>query len=162
LYQRPGNRNFHILNPNTKEERPLVANDSVGWMFLPSTAPDGKEVAVLWNRFDKKGNSMRGIWLISLQDSSQVYLRRGYLYPIEWSLSGEWIYAFDNTEKPAKILRIPARGGELQTLVTLPFGDDAVSPYQISMTPDGNRIICAVAETQSDVWVMENFDPEVK
>gem|GEM_PF-3926505 len=30
------------------------------------------------------------------------------------------------------------------------------------MYPDGTEIVCDVNETQSDAWLMENFDPEVK
>ena len=76
--------------------------------------------------------------------------------PIEWSADGKWIYAW-NREKPLEILKIPASGGRPETLVTLPF--EHIYPG-IGMTPDGKRIVCAVVETQSDVWVMENFDPE--
>jgi len=32
----------------------------------------------------------------------------------------------------------------------------------IKMYPDGTEIVCDVNETQSDAWLMENFDPEVK
>lgn len=58
LYQRPGNRNLYILDPNTQEERPLVKDDSVGWMFSPCISPDGSRVAVMWNR--RPG----GVWVI--------------------------------------------------------------------------------------------------
>jgi Tol biopolymer transport system component len=45
LYHRPGNRNFHILNPNTEEERPLVEDDSVGHLpgrFLAGASLRGR------------------------------------------------------------------------------------------------------------------------
>jgi hypothetical protein len=39
---------------------------------------------------------------------------------------------------------------------------DGIDFDQVSMTPDGKRIVCAASEKQSDVWMMENFDPDVK
>jgi serine/threonine protein kinase len=156
LYHRPGNRNFHVLNPKTEEERALVANDSVGRMFDLTTSPDGKSVAVLWNR---KGRALDGIWRISLEDSSQTFLYRTGGDPIRWSADGKWIYVLDGLAaetKGAQIIKIPAAGGEPEALVTLPLEN----VYPASMTSDGRRIVCNVSETQSDVWLMENFDPE--
>ncbi len=53
---------------------------------------------------------------------------------------------------------IPASGGEPETLFTLPF--ERIG--SVSVTPEGKRIVCAVTEIQSDVWVMEHFDPAVE
>ena len=157
LYQQPGNRNFHLLNPETQEERPLVGNDSVGWMFSARYAPDGNTVAVFWNRRPKE--SAVGIWTISLEDASQSQVQRlgtdEMTFLMRWSSDGEWIYA--RIEK--KVTMIPVRGGDMRTAVTLPF-EGIVSPCDV--TPDGKRVVCSVLETQSDVWLMENFDPAVQ
>ena len=51
FYHNLGNRNFHIFNPITKENRLLVSNDSVGWMFRPRVSPDNLNLAVSWNRY---------------------------------------------------------------------------------------------------------------
>ena len=158
LYERDGNRNFHFLDPRTEEERPLVSNDSVGWMFSPRYSPDGKSVALHWNRWEAH-KSFRGLWRISLEDSSQILLARGDLYPIEWSADGKWIYYWNPGKKPAEIMMVPAHGGNQTTHAVLPFENVALS--YISMTPDGKTIVCTVVENQSDVWLMENFDPEV-
>jgi serine/threonine protein kinase len=153
LYQRPGNRNFHFLNPKTEQEKPLVENDSVGWIFDPRYSPDGKKVAVCWNR-----RPTPGLWVISLEDSSQVLLHSGFISPIEWSSDGNWVYAFNIYQKSSEILMIPVTGGEPKTFVTLPFENIS----HIAMHPNRKRFVCTVSETQSDVWLMENFDPEVK
>jgi Tol biopolymer transport system component len=158
LYHRPGNRNFHVLNPTTEDERPLVTDDSVGAMFDLTTSPDGKGVAVLWNR---KGRTLDGIWRISLEDSSQTFLYPTGGDPIQWSADGKWIYVLEGPAaetKGARIITIPAAGGEPEAVLTLPFE----GVYPASMTSDGRRIVCDVWETQSDVWLMENFDPEVE
>jgi Tol biopolymer transport system component len=150
LYLRPGNRNFHILDPSTEEERPLVEDDSVGWMFTPSYSPDGKKVAVSWNRRPD------GLWLISLEDSSQVLLYEGGVRPVGWSPDGNWIYAWH--EEDRKIVIVPVSGGDAKSLGESSF-EGTVVDY--SMTPDGKRFVFAVSETQSDVWLVENFDPDV-
>jgi Tol biopolymer transport system component len=150
LYQRPGNRSFNVLDPTTEEESPLVEDDSVGWMFDPQYSPDGKKVAVFWNR-----SPLRGLWLISLEDSSQAPLHESR-YPIGWSSDGNWILARQKAGK--EILMIPIGGGEAKMLVKLPFGEIG----EVRMTPDGRQFVCGVHEIQSDVWLVENFDPAVR
>ena len=159
LYRRPGNRNVHILDPKTEEERELVPNDSVGWMFRPRFSPGGDKVAVFWNRYQPRGS--RGLWLISFADSSQTLLHKGSWFPIEWSEDGQWIYAWEKGQKAHKIIMVYLKSGASKPLVTLPF--DRLDSWSMpTMTPDGKHIVCAVTETQSDIWLMENFDPEVK
>jgi serine/threonine protein kinase len=157
LYQQIGNRNFNLIHPQTEEERPLVANDSVGWMFFPRYSPDGKSVAVYWNR--RKQHGAYGLWLVSLADSSQALLSKGTLIPIEWSADGKWIYAWDYRKKPREVLRISAKGGEPKPFAVLPF-ENITFGESIGMTTDGKHLICVVNETRSDVWLMENFAPE--
>lgn len=154
LYHQPGNRNFHLLNPNTEEERPLVNNDSVGWMFWPTYSPDGKRVAVMWNR-----PPTPGLWVISLQDYSQRILHRGNFHPLSWSSNGETVYAVDDRENTSRILTIPTLGGDPSVFLDLPVG---YGNRAVKLSPDGTKIVCLVFTTQSDAWLMENFDPEVK
>jgi hypothetical protein len=35
-----------------------------------------------------------------------------------------------------------------------------VSPAD-DIAPDGTQVVCAVPVSQSDIWLIENFDPEV-
>ena len=155
LYLRPGHRNHHLLDPSTEEEWPLVKNDSVGYMFYPEYSPDGKKVAVSWRRLISQKS---GIWIISLKDSSQFLAHPRYLMPIQWSADGNWIYAWDHKARSPEILMVNASNGEAKTFLTLPFKDIR----SISMCPDGKKIVVTVSETQSDAWLVEHFDPEVK
>ena len=63
LYQVPGNRDYYELDPDTGVERPLVTDRSVGWVFSPVYSPDGRKIAVAWNR-----RPSRGIWVIDVRD----------------------------------------------------------------------------------------------
>jgi Tol biopolymer transport system component len=89
LYQKPGNRNFAMLDPQTGEEKPLIQDDSAGWVFWPKHAPDGKRVAAAWLR-----PPGFGLWLISLIDHSVGMLHAGWLLPAGWSPDGKLLYAF--------------------------------------------------------------------
>jgi hypothetical protein len=50
LYRRPDNRNFMILDPDSGDESPLLANEDFGWTFSPTISHDGERVAVDCNR----------------------------------------------------------------------------------------------------------------
>jgi serine/threonine protein kinase len=148
LYHKQGNQNFNILDPDTGEEKPLVQDESVGFIFGAKYSPDGKKVAVNWNR------RQPGLWVISLMDKSATPLgSSGDLWPAGWSPDGRLIYAFRYPSSNS-ILSIPAGGGNPANVLTLP-GDIA----EAIVSPDGRRIISVVAEMKSDVWLVENFDP---
>ncbi|MCI0616523.1 tetratricopeptide repeat protein, partial [bacterium] len=152
LYQRQGHNNYHLFNPQTEEERPLL--EKPAYMFSPRYSPDTKSVAVYWN------GGYRDLWLVlvSLVNSSQVLLYRGPEWPIKWSFDGKWIYAYNVFKTyPLEILKIPIAGGQPQTVVTLPIERESM---MIDMSPDEKQIVCAALEKQSDVWMVENFDPE--
>jgi eukaryotic-like serine/threonine-protein kinase len=153
LYQRPGNQNVNILDPETGEEKPLVQNQSAGWIWGPQYSPDCKKVAVLWSR-----PTQAGIWIISLVDNSQTFLQgsNGNLLPVGWSPDGASIYAI--RYKGTSLLSIPvspAGRGAPQTVFTVP-GDANIGFASISA--DGKKFVYSAEETTSDVWVVDNFD----
>jgi Tol biopolymer transport system component len=160
LYQHSSHRNFSVLDPVTGRERLLIPNDSVGYAFAPQVSPDGTKVALAWNR--TTGAAARGaaslyvrggVWVISLPDGSETPVRKDdWAMPIGWSDDGRWIYAFrDNL-----ILRLTADGRSEETLVTF---DKPVA--WASATLDRRRFVVMLREEQSDVWLAENFDPDV-
>jgi Tol biopolymer transport system component len=151
LYQRPGNRNFHLLDPATEAEAPLVANDSVGWMFYPVYSPDGERVAVAWNRHP------HGVWVIALKDSSQVLVHGGRSGPVGWSADGRSVYVEDGTS--GDILRVSATGGAATTVAKQPFdnADCAAIERRSSLA-----LVCWVEESIADAWMIENFDPDLR
>jgi Tol biopolymer transport system component/predicted Ser/Thr protein kinase len=147
LYQQPGNRNFIVCDPETGEEKPLVPNESVGWMFAPKVSPDGKKVAVLWNR-----RSQRGLWVISLIDNSQTFLGGDYRRsPVGWSPDGSSVYAHNSNN----MLSIPVLGrGATHTVFSI---SGTISGASVST--DGKTFVYSRSEMKSDVWIVDNFDP---
>jgi len=152
LYQKEGNRNFIILNSETEEEKPLVEDESVGWIFSPNYSPDGKKIAVYWNRKPK-----RGIWIISLEDFSQKFLYEGYVDPIGWSTDSNCVKVYDIDT--GKYLKIELDSGQVKELSVIPFTIEGKSLHKIlNEKPE----VFVDSKTLSDVWLVENFDPDIR
>ncbi|MCK4753648.1 MAG: hypothetical protein KAS58_00360, partial [Calditrichia bacterium] len=166
LYQHSDEQNYQILDPQTGYERPLVVtNNSDSYMIHARSSPDGKNVVVPWVR--EEGQKL---WLISLEDTSKTCLQdqnaADTWSPLLWSADGTWLYVVQIGRRKIKILNVPVNGDKPKIFAELPFeslysktglGSDA-----ITMTPDGSLIVCSVRESISDIWVLENFDPEVE
>jgi Tol biopolymer transport system component len=159
LYQRPDNRNFHILDSVTEKEILLVEDDSVGWMFDPRYSPDGKKVAVSWNR-----RQSRSLWIIPLDDSSKALFIKERITPTGWSSDGKWVYGAEQKEGSLKLLGIELESRKVEELVNIEIDLEKGTPdyYSICMTPDRRQFVFPVYQTHSDVWLVENFDPEIK
>lgn len=169
LYQQEGNRNFYSVDPGNPKARLLIKDASVGWSSMAEYSPDGKRIAVSWNR-----RPTRGVWLIDSEDSRETLVLGQRVpsdpspWPIGWSPDGQFILgyegkraayrgitaSFEETITEARIFRVPVKGGPPETLVTLPF--DEVGG--IAMFPDGRRFVASVYSSRSDVWAVDNFD----
>jgi len=148
LYKRIGNRNLVAAMQSGGPRRLLVNNDSVGWMFYPAVDASGDRVAVEWNRPRDGGQS---IWVISRRDSSQRRLSRGSGRPLRWAGDAQTLYAvFAN-----RVYRLYASRPDSEEAMTFPACPGASS----NVDTDGTRIVCATAQTSSDAWLIENFDP---
>jgi Tol biopolymer transport system component/DNA-binding winged helix-turn-helix (wHTH) protein len=169
LYQQAANRNYYWLDPYTGRQDLLVKDASVGWLGPVVYSPDGRRIAVSWNR-----QPHPGLWLIDADDSTETQLldvsgTRGSMpFPIGWSADGAYVFAVDGkraayrgvsapyeeTMADARILRIPVADGPAETVLTLPFEEVG----SLSVLPDGRTFLCVVYTSRSDVWVVEDFD----
>ena len=166
LYQRTGRRNFHLLDPETGEETPLVKDQSVGWIFNPFYSADGKRVVVWWNRRHPDGKGGLGYWAISPIDSKEVYLGRdapvlakgdttSMLHPpLGWLADGAWLFS----AKGGRYLRIPAAGGEAETVFEWPF-EEGMQGVCTPLSSNG-RWLCTAGLSRSDIWLVEHLDAE--
>jgi WD40 repeat protein len=164
LYQQPGNRNYYSLDPVSRKESMLARDSSPGWIFSPAYSPDLSRVAFTWSR------SAFGIWTIDFRDSKETFVSPAMPLLIGWSADGTSIYGIDGkraatrglatnsseTLTEAQILEVPLAGGSPKPLATLPFDEIG----GVAITPDGRWIVCTVYTSTSDVWLVENFDPQ--
>ena len=168
VYHRTGNRNFNLLDPESGSESPLVKNDSVGFIFSPMYSPDGTRVVALWNRRRPDGRTGSAYWAISTADSAETFLGdapvpvKGFApgvrhTPLGWSGDGSWLYTWASSD-PRRFLRIPAGGGEAETVFEWPFNGEMVGA-PCSPFPADNRWLCTVGTSRSDIWLVEHLDP---
>jgi serine/threonine protein kinase len=149
LYQRPGNRNFNVLDPATGSERPLIGDDSVGWAFGPVASPDTELVALAWNR-----KPHRGAFTVSLERGTETMLAPGFLYPFEWSTDGRFVYVVsdETSAGDGRIYKIPSTGGEPEVWrSTLVVGrNNALSGAAITR---GEELVVPISAIESDIWL---------
>jgi Tol biopolymer transport system component len=168
-YQQTGNRDFYVLDARGSRPEPMLwqRQEVMGWVFSPVVSPDGRRVAVKWNR--PKG---RGIWTLDVATGRQTKLiddEQSGVMPLAWSRDGQRLFLFTGeraayrglavrfgeTTKDTRVLTVPAAGGAVTTLAVLPFPEVG----GVAITPDGRRIVCAVYTSRSDVWIVDHFDP---
>ena len=158
VYVTPGLQNLQIYNPETEESRLLLALESEAWFGEYKLSPSGKWIASRWNN-PFQG---RGLWIFSIIDTTRTFLLEGFPQPLGWSEGEDSIYyAQQLTTRSGDfkyICRINIHDKSVDTLCTLPF--DHVS--QVSMSPDRRRFVVNVYTNQRDLWLVENFDPDVK
>jgi len=150
VYQQPGMHNLRRVNVETQKEEPVLAVDSGGWLVTkPIFSPDGRKIAVYWNRREGPG-----VWVLTPDKDSGELLYLGEYYPVGWSSDGSFVYAF---------------GGPGRDIYQIELGDSKKSRSVITLTgnlnagavsPDRRKIIVSVGEEKSDVWLMQNFDPQ--
>ena len=101
------------------------------------------------------------MWVVSREDDSEFLLQSGDHVPLGWSKDDQWIYfaGYSAEYEHGVYLRIPPTGGTVDTVAVLP---DPPSIFDITMTPDGKKFVYAVMEAQSDLWLIEDFDPAMR
>jgi hypothetical protein len=147
LYQAPGNWNFQVLDPETGNESPLF-DDPSARMSNARYAPDGDQVAVGWYGDED------GLRILSLTKAFATKTLGRAARPIGWSADGHLVYC----QASFGVFGVPVDGSERRVIVVVPFKDVG----DVSMSPDGRRVVCSVYEIIKDAWLVENFDPNVK
>ncbi|HYN09402.1 MAG TPA: hypothetical protein VES67_18610 [Vicinamibacterales bacterium] len=149
LYQRTGNRNYSVFDPNKSVERPLIKDDQVGWLFGPRSSPDGSALAAFWNRKDGSG-----VWLIPSDGSAPSLLLRAFAWPLGWSSDGKTIYVYVHAPT-TDVVTISRSGGA-------PVVQRALTGQRISLvpaiSPDGRTVFYSAYAMQSDIWQVQGFE----
>lgn len=165
IYRSTGLDNYTVLDPGSGSERPLVMDPVPGYVFSPCWSHDGSRVALFWSQLQGEEQVFRA-WIVSAEDGSSTPLTDGVAWPIGWSSDDEWVYALMPGSRlgggydPRPIFKIPSSGGEGVLHAEMPFGVEGSEYYSIS--GDGKVIVAVKEERQADIWLVENFDPDVE
>ena len=169
LYQQTGNRNFFVVDPESRQAHLLIADTSLGWAGSPAYSPDGRTIALF-----RTHRGRAGIWTIDAAGSREALVygpasaSEMVPMPIGWSPDGSAIVGvegkrvayrgvstpFGETLTDVRIVRVPAAGGHPSLLARLPFEEVG----GIAISPDGRWLVCSVYTSRSDVWMVEGFD----
>lgn len=76
-------------------------------------------------------------------------------------MHGSAVYAVPD-RPPWRVVRIGFPRGDTATVLRIPLDDERGQAGEMDFTPDLRRIVYAVGEDNNDIWLLQNFDPEVK
>ena len=148
LYAPDDVRRFLLLDVGTGRETSLSPPASLGALHSPQFSPDGREILLT-----ASDGSSGILWRLELGTGrwSRLDVAEGGL-PLLWSPEG-WIYLMRGTE----LWRVRP-GDPAQLYARLPRG----CPWwdQPSLDDRASRLVCTVVESESDIWVATDFDPE--
>jgi Tol biopolymer transport system component len=152
LYQASGSRNYFVVDRTTGAERRLVTDESVGWLFSPVFAPQGRRVAAMWHRPPKAY-----LWSLGLDDGSQRRLPGDQVpgYPITWGRDS-LIYLEGGVDsvagagKGTTIHRRDPATGRTTVFAHLPM--ECLSG-EIAISRDARTLVCPTMKLATDVWL---------
>ncbi len=157
IYSTLLDHNLYFYNMYTNNKKLLLKNDkNTGWIFRPRSSPKKEEIAVYWNRLGDE--TLDGLWIISNDDAVQNHLFWQNIWPLKWTEDGKYIYAINFDKVPSEILKLSSKDGSIKEQIKIPFDD----VWDADISSDGKIFICNVGEENSDVWMIENFDPDVE
>jgi hypothetical protein len=148
LYAPDDVRRFVMLDVGTGQETTLSPPESLGALHSPQFSPDGREILLT-----SSDGSSRIYWLLELDTGHWKRLDvAGGGVPLLWSPEG-WIYLLRGTE-----LWRMRPGGPASLYARLPRA--CAWFEEPSLDDRATRLVCTVAESESDIWVGTDFDPE--
>ena len=137
-------------------EKQLYQNNNL--RRLLDLSPDGKRLA-----FGTE-NSDDGTWSILIMPVSggeprelcMIYESEGIRF-ITWTPDGKYVLIMEYTKKVSALWRISPEGGDPQKV-----WQSKKRNAGLSIHPDGQQIAFSTSEAEREIWVMENFLPELK
>ena len=142
-----------------------VPKDSIA-LFYPKYSPGKDHVA--FGGIAKSSESTLGIWLFNREGG---FVRKLFeaddgktvVIPMRWSAGGKYIFAlsfgFLRGTYTSRILAISVEDGTYQEIASIPENSHIMGA---DISPDGKYVVTADTKSPTDIWMIENFDPEVK
>jgi len=157
-------KNYTLLDTESGAIEKLMAGDINGYVSMASYSPDGQKVALRIAEYEgewhvKKKNKWTLV-IYSLDDQTRLWS-----FPIDrladclgWSPDGEWLYQTLPDSSSTTISRMQISDGLVEPVVTLPWSN----VWEITMSSNCSTFVCVRGDQQSDIWLVENFDPDLR
>jgi DNA-binding SARP family transcriptional activator/Tol biopolymer transport system component len=157
-YQDRPHLNLILVDPRSDGRRRLITPDSLAWFMSPRYSPDGKRLAVAWNR----GANDLGLWIFDLENHlPPKKIGNQWMWPRGWSGDGRYVYA--SRYNAPTLYRLDANlAGKMEPLTLPPslhrMGNSPVRQMECSTVSSGSPIsfVCAIFDFVSDIWMLEN------
>jgi hypothetical protein len=157
--------NFRLLEPANGTEERLMAHDLAGWGRNACYSPDGRSVAVI--TYEHQDTTPGEIWnkqevaIYAVENHAKIWTmpldeRQGELFG--WSQDGEWLYRWSADSASTSVSRMRIADRRVEHVMSLPSPD----VEQVAMSPDCSTFVYVVEQSQSDAWLVENFDPDIE
>ena len=145
--QHRGNRSLDLLDLRSGAIRPLPGLDTLGWVFSPALAPDGRTLAVTWSR-----RAQSGVYLVDLTRGSARRLAHQLLDVLRWAPDGQRLFArsFPMTGDSVRVYAIDARSGAEQLLASFAPGSVVED-----VSADGREVVVREGSRRGDAWAMQ-------
>jgi hypothetical protein len=154
IWQTAGSHNYAVQSLDSAQYELMLqgtaAEHESGWLSELHAARSGTRIAYWWN--SPNGEDEDGLWTLAWPSRERTRVIAGNIYPAGWSADDRVLWAFDYLGR--EVHRINARTGKAEKMGALPQGAiDSCDTF-----PNGNAVICAVRESRSDAWIIENFE----
>jgi len=156
--------NYDLLDPESGATEQLMADSINGYVSIASYSPDGQKVAFKIAEYEgewhvKKKNKWTLV-VYSLDNHSRLRA-----FPLDqatgflgWSPDGEWLYLVSFDSSSTMISRMRIANDLVEPVITLPWPN----VWEIAMAPNCSTFVCVRGNRQSDIWLVENFDSDVR
>jgi Tol biopolymer transport system component len=135
----------------------LISRDTTHILSFPVFSPDGRQVVV-----HHLGPEGKGLWLVDLVSGAEARLLTGDgIIPIKWREDGNIYFLRSDSSLAAITLEvIRAAGGSVRVAGVFPRSsyDLQCDVSFLSLTSDLRTAVCSEAQSNSDIWVVDNFD----
>jgi Tol biopolymer transport system component len=156
IFSGPEGHRLSALDPVSGETRVLLEDPDMESIDSPVWSPDGKTVAArLFYGWD---NPLTGIWLVSEKDSRRRLTGGWDLIPVVWSKGGGRIYAMK--AGTGIVHSVELKSGKVEERIRLPL--ESADHKMLTMSADGRFVLYNHIDIRRDLWLVEDFDPELE
>jgi serine/threonine-protein kinase len=156
---------FAVVDLATHARRLLHAPDSALGMYGPALSPDGKTlIAAEWRAFGQ-WNRLHTIALDGGNWTRVPYDVPGDPAPIRWDAGGIFVdvtSSFGPRALPARVWRSPKPGAPFTPFLKPVRPCTPSYDAAMSLSSDHRRATCTESRGIPDVWLVTDFDPDVR